>query len=277
MDNLKVMDMFGDVPITNEDLQLTGKESLNDLLDYMVLRICRGVASKKAFKGGWMLTKLLQTRSRRTKDIDLSVSSVEAYEEVKEVLREIAEDFKQAGIIDDYHIKENITATSSGGVDFYRDGRKILGADIGLHDITWGVKRYDFSLTTLDGFEIERMLADKIIAILSRKRFRRTKDLYDFCILVRAFDFDLRKIRSYIDLRGGAEWDNIPFNDVVLEQYRKAWEKLELVNAKTGRLMEKQDFSVVLELFYAIVLPLKSKFFICPIWDHCEEDLRDEK
>lgn len=121
------------------------------------------------------------------------------------------------------------------------------------------------------------MLADKIIAILSRKRFRRTKDLYDFYILVRSFDFDLRKLRSYIDLRGGAEWDNIPFNDIVLEQYRKAWEKLQLVSSETGDLMEKLNFEVYLQLFYAVVLPLKTNVFDYPIWNHSTCTLGHEK
>lgn len=262
------MNVFENITSVNDDLRLTGNESFNELLDYMVLKLCRGVASNKAFKGGWMLTKLLQSKSRMTKDIDLSVSSPEAYAEVKETLREIAEEFKQVGIVDDYRIKENVTPSSSGGIDLYKDGEKILGADIGLHEISWGVKRYNLSLISLDGFEVERMLADKIIVILSRKRFRRTKDLYDFCILVRAFDFDLRKLRSYVDLRGGAEWDNIPFNDAVLEQYRKAWDKLVLVNSVTGDLMEKLNFEIYLQLFYAVVLPLKVEAFDYPIWDH---------
>ncbi len=113
-----------------------------------------------------------------------------------------------------------------------------------------GVQRYDLSIASLDGFEIERMLADKIIAILSSKRFRRTKDLYDFYIIVWSFDFDLRKLCSYIDRRGGAAWDNIPFSDVVLEQYQQAWERLDLVGSQTGKALFKNEFSEVLETFY---------------------------
>ncbi len=267
----------GNVLGAARDLQLTGKESANELLDYMVLKICRGVAAKKAFKGGWMLTKLIQLRSRRTKDIDLSISSVEAYEEVKDVLREIAEEFRQAELIEEYQLKESVTPTSSGGIDFYKDKRRILGVDIGLHELTWGIKRYELNLVSLDGFEIERMLADKIIVILSKKRFRRTKDLYDFYILVQEFDLDLRKLRSYIDARGGAEWDNIPFADVVVEQYRRAWEKLDLISSQDGSLMKKEEFSEVLELFYNIVLPLKAKAFAYPCWDHRIGELCDEK
>lgn len=276
MPKLQMMDAFGDIASANASLQLKGTESSNELLDYVVLKICRGIASKKAFKGGWMPTKLIQMKSRVTKDTDLSISCEEAYEEVKVVLKEIAEEFMQAGIIDTYRIKETITATTSGGIDLYKNKRKILGADIGLHEIRWGVQRYDLSIASLDGFEIERMLADKIIAILSSKRFRRTKDLYDFYIIVWSFDFDLRKLCSYIDRRGGAEWDNIPFSDVVLEQYQQAWERLDLVGSQTGKALFKNEFSEVLETFYEIVLPLKAKSFVCPYWRHAEGELCDD-
>lgn len=274
---VKKMDLSDSSKEDKEDFILTGNESHNELLDYMVLKICRGVSAKKAFKGGWLLTKLIQLRSRRTRDIDLSVSSTEAYEEVKCALKGLAEKFRQADIIDDYRMKEAVTSTSSGGIEFYKDGRKFLGVDIGLHEITWGVKRYDLSLISLDGFEIERMLADKIIVILSKRKFRRTKDLYDFYIIVQTFDFDLRKLRSYIDLRGGAEWENIPFSDVVLEEYRKAWDKLELVSAENGQIMQKEEFSEVLELFYNIVLPLKAQAFEYPYWEHCIGELSNEE
>lgn len=277
METLKVLDMFGDVPITNDDLKLVGNETSNELLDHMVLRICRGVSAQKAFKGGWMLTKLLKTKSRMTRDIDLSVPRVEDYEEIKIALQEIAQEFLSADIIDNYRLKESITPTSSGGIDFYKDGQKVLGADIGLHEISWGVKRYDLELVSLDAFKVERMLADKIIAILSRKRFRRTKDLYDFCILVRSFDFDVRELAEYVELRGGAEWNNIPFNDTVLAQYRKAWDKLELINSETGDELFKEDFDSVIELFYSIVLPLKAKSFVYPYWNHLKEELQRER
>lgn len=84
------------------------------------------------------------------------------------------------GYVANYSIKEEIHERMSGGIDFYaEDGHKVLGVDVGLHDISYGIKHYNLEFTDVDAFTVERMLSDKLIAITTRKRFRRTKDLYD--------------------------------------------------------------------------------------------------
>lgn len=240
-----------------------------ELLDYMVLVLSRRLHVEKAFKGGYMLNQLLGSASRMTHDVDFSIHWKEDYEQVKQVLKEIAEQFADLGIICEYKLKESIEEGISGGIDFYgTDGRKVLGVDVGLHDIHWGIKQYTFAITCLDGFEIERMLADKLIAIMSRKRFRRTKDLYDFFILTSHFNFDYKKLQDYVERRGTAEWDNIPFSDVVLVEYKKAWDKL-FLQSPDGRVLPKPDFHTVLLQYYTIALPLKDGADFS-LWDHRE-------
>lgn len=39
----------------------------------------------------------------------------------------------------------------------------------------------------------------------------------------------MQKLSKYIEIRSGAEWDNIPFNDDIIVQYKRAWDKLELI------------------------------------------------
>lgn len=52
----------------------------------------------------------------------------------------------------------------SGGIDMYaEDGHKVLGVYAGLHNISYGVKHYDLVFTSIDGFTVERMLADKLL------------------------------------------------------------------------------------------------------------------
>lgn len=259
----------------NEDLPaLVGNESDNELLDYMVLAITRRLHTHKAFKGGYMLNQLLEGESRMTHDVDFPIANEDEYESVKGVLREIAEEFQKYKLIKEYKIKESIAPTSSGGIDFYdSDGKKFLGVDVGLHDISWGVKSYAFKMVTLDGFEIERMLSDKLIAIVSRKRFRRTKDLYDFFIITSSFDFDYKKLSVYIKNRGGAEWDNIPFNEDVIREYKKAWDKLSLIGSNTGQVLDKPVFEIALKQFYAVAIPLKSNTEFT-YWSHERRSLR---
>lgn len=227
-------------------------------LDYMVLVISREAGCNLAFKGGWMLNQLMQN-SRLTSDVDFSIEDKGVYEHIKNVLLRIAEGFKSDGIIADYRIRESISEHNSGGIDMYDSmGARILGVDVGCHNLGYGIREYNLNWATIDGFEIERMLADKLIAILSGKRYRRTKDLYDFYAMAGQFDFSARKLREYIDLRGGAEWDNIPFSDEVLREYEKAWSKLVLVSADNTGIIEKPDFMLAVSRFNVVALYVKN-------------------
>lgn len=256
------MDLFSNVNHTddNEDLPaINVNTSSDDLLDYMVIVITRRLQVTKAFKGGYLLNQLLHEHSRATHDVDFSIDDVQNYESVKEVLIDIGESFKKLGIITSFVVKENISPTSSGGIDFYEsDGRKILGVDVGLHPLVQGITSYDFKIATFNGFTVERMLSDKTIAILSRKRFRRTKDIYDFWVITNYFDVDLDTLSKMIIERGNAEWDNIPFNEDVIREYKRAWDKLQLVEYRTGAALFKPDFNEVIDRFYAVVTPVKA-------------------
>ena len=229
----------------------------NQLLDYIVLVFSGAFYSELAFKGGYMLNKLLLDQSRRTRDVDLSIRDKTSYEQVKRVLKSIAEQLTSQGIIDDYRIKEEITATKAGGIDLYRNGSKVLGVDVSLHDISYGVQQYALGFTDVMAFEVERMLADKIVAILSKKRFRRTKDLYDMYALAKTFAFDYNKLAKYIELRGNAEWDNIPFDETVLIEYERAWERLDLRSSVTGDSLAKPAFVEVIRVFNSIAVAIK--------------------
>ncbi len=257
------MDLFaGEVHNGDEDLDtlppLSSQASETEMLDYMVLVLSRFMSCDVAFKDGYMLNKLLQGYSRMTHDVDFSIAMEGEYGAVKAVLQKIALKFTEQGLISSFKIKEDIAEKMSGGIDMYaKDGHKVLGVDVGLHNISYGVKHYDLVFTSIDGFTVERMLADKLIAITTRKRFRRTKDLYDFYAITNFFDVDMQKLSKYIELRSGAEWDNIPFNDDIIVQYKRAWDKLELRNYNGNGILEKPEFMDALKRFYQFALPLK--------------------
>lgn len=239
-----------------------------EILDYMVLVISRVFVADAAFKGGYMLNKLLDN-SRMTFDVDFSIMQMGDYESVKTILAKIAEQFIASGLIATYKVKDTIAPTQSGGIDMYDPtGKKVLGVDVGLHNISYGIRHYNFGLGDINGFEIERMLSDKIIAILSRKRFRRTKDLYDLYAIVNAFCVDYEKLKRYIELRGGAEWNNFPFSEEVLVQYRKAWDKLELRPNKVSKQLDKPSFDEVLLQFTKFITPLKYPVDKVTQWDN---------
>lgn len=82
------MDLFGN-PDNGENADMpTWKESPGnmDLIDYMVIVLARHFAGTVAFKGGYMLNKLMKKESRFTRAVDFSVMRAGDYEEVKTVL-----------------------------------------------------------------------------------------------------------------------------------------------------------------------------------------------
>lgn len=273
------MDLFDDSTCKSHELPNVISEPTNqDLLDYMVLVLARYLGSSCAFKGGYMMNQLLREESRMTRDIDFSIMSQEVYLEIKTLLMQIAEKFKEMKLISEYRVKEEITVTSSGGIDMYDSmGAKVLGVDVGLHDILYGVQSYTISVGDVRAFKVERMLADKILTILSEKRFRRTKDLYDFYILVTRFDFSYEELVYCIEHRNGynaAVWDNIPFDELVLQKYLQAWNKLQLISSLTGVMLHKPEFYSVIALFTSLTLRLKMKQQ-AESWDHCTLVWRD--
>lgn len=239
-----------------------------EMLDYMVLIISEQLSCSQAFKGGYMLNQLLKGHSRTTHDIDFSIALKGDYDGVKRILQKIAEDFISKNLISSYKIKEDIAERCSGGIDMFDDsGRKVLGVDVGLHNISYGIKHYDLSFTGVEAFSIERMLADKLIAITTRKRFRRAKDLFDVYAITSFFDVDMQKLTEYVELRGGAEWEHIPFDDTVLEQYEHAWNKLDLRSYEDGIQIDKPEFLAAVNRYYALAIPVKNKEALTR-WDH---------
>ena len=258
------MDCFGSVhhQDDNSDVPLSqGPKTIEEMLDYMVLVIARCLPAAKAFKGGYMLSQIMAMESRMTHDVDFSIADKENYDQVKHILNQIGERFTEMGLVQRYMVKEDISPTRSGGMDMYDSaGVKILGVDVGLHSLSYGVTSYEFKIGTIEGFTIERMVADKLLAILSRKRFRRTKDLYDLYILTKYFDMDCQALTVCIENRSNydpAVWDNIPFREDAIVQYAHAWDRLQLRSFQTQADLIKPAFEEAIQVLYSVALPLK--------------------
>lgn len=234
------------------------------ILDCIAQEICNECKSYFAFKGGYELTKLLEN-PRATRDIDLSIQDEKDYEEFKVVLNNIGHKLVDLGVIKNYLVKDKISLTSSGGIECYsEEGNRLFGVDIGLHQLVSGIGKLDFKFGIVNAFVPERMLADKIRAILSEKRFRRTKDLYDCYVLVQNYDLDFLELKKLVNERIGQQvelWDNIPFSDTVLVKYSHAWDKLVLTSFfNPSQSLYKPGFQVVCSLFYKLVDPLKYNY-----------------
>lgn len=234
---------------------------INEYLDYMVLELVREFGNKLAFKGGYMLTKLMRNTARQTTDIDFSILSDDIYEQIKIKLWSICNHLQSTGVIDKYVIKDNIAHFMSGGADMYKNGRKVLGVDVGWHDISYGTVIRSIDVCDVNSFKVERMLADKITAILSRKRFRRPKDLYDLYCISECMEFDAKIVQEYILKRTdgkGADWQNYPFNEKVLIEYEKAYNSLQLESIYSNVILERPTFDTVIGRFDVIAVRVKT-------------------
>lgn len=232
-----------------EDCTLTDNSSVKEILEYIMLYMCKNLGVVvNAYKGGFMLTRLLPEYARLTHDIDFSISDKRQYEDVKTVLTNLGNILVAKGVFTSYELKEDIEERRSGGIKFVdKNGIKDFGVDVGLHDLSYGTHPWTFKGFDINIFDFERMLSDKISAIYSVKRFRRAKDLYDFYIITSNYDIDLSKLRMYIEQRGTIEWDRDPFREEVVTQYRIAYEKLKVRNIDGENMeLEKPQFSLCL-------------------------------
>ena len=233
-------------------------KEINSNMDYMVLTLLQTFGNNLAFKGGYMLTKLIPNHARQTQDIDFSIQSSELYQSLINTMTEIGNKFVRDGIIASFKIKQTIEPHCSGGMDMYdANGTKILGIDVGWHDITFGTTKTSIDIGEVRAFEVERMLADKIAATLSRKRFRRSKDIYDIFCITNCFDADLNKIRRCLDIRNSdvaVNWENFPFNETIINELEKAYDKLILESIYSDTVLEKPKYSNVLGRFNALCL-----------------------
>ena len=235
------------IKISSDSIDISKDSTRIELLDYIMIFLCERIDLKMSvFKGGYVLTKLIPDEARLTEDIDFSVSTEGQYKDIIPVLDELGKIFVDKGIITDYEIKPTIAPTSSGGIKMSPvDGTSQIKIDIGWHDLSWGVQKWGCFGFDNNRFEIERMLSDKISAIYSRKRFRRTKDLYDFYILTNNFDVKMSVLRKYVDMRGTIEWDRDPFREEVLSEYAKAYGVLK-VETRDGVGITKPAFDVII-------------------------------
>lgn len=247
---------------TNNNNNKINKQCKNErmqLLDELLLQLLDKVDELLVFKGGYMLSKMLSD-ARMTHDIDLSISDQEEYENMKPKLQNIGEYFVQKGFVDHYEILDIIPKKKSGGIKLKNEnGENVIGLDISIQDLSYGITKEDIHIALVDSYCIERMLSDKLYVILSNKRYRRTKDLYDLYIITEFIDINYDLLKDCIYQRGYSDYqfDNIPFSEEDMLKYIHSWESLEIHNPNTNEISDKPDLKLVLKRLYRFVAPFK--------------------
>ena len=236
-------DIFGELDLS-EHFDFSTDDSV---LDYIVFVITMRLGLENiAYKGGDILNKLIPN-TRKTYDVNFSIARKELYEDVKIILNELGKLFITKGIIDSYDVKENITDTTSGAIKFNKDGHSILGVDVGLHPLGYGITSLKLDYVNINRFTVERSLADKISVICSRKRFRRVKDLYDTYMFISLFSIDGTLLNECLSNRD-INYELKPTDTNVILQLRHAYDKLELNRGESKDEKEKPDYDTVYNL-----------------------------
>ena len=236
-------------------------KEINSNIDSMVLTLLRIFGNESAFNGGYMLKKLIPDCARQTQDIDFSAQSSELYQSLINTMIAVGTRFVKAGIISNFKIRQTIVPHYSGGMDMYNaSGAKILGIDVSWSDTLLGTTKTIIDIGEVSAFEVECMLADKIAALLSKKQFRCTKDIYDIFCITNCFDADLNKIRNYLVTRNvTVAWENFLFSETVINDLKNAYDRLILESIYSDTVLEKPEFSSVLGRFNAICLDVLDK------------------
>lgn len=259
-----------EVSSSAEGPTLNTNSSTEDILDFIMLNLCsRLEINKLAFKGGYILSKIVpKDEVRATRDIDFSIANKEYYEVVKKILTSIGDELISLGVCDSYEVKDDIHETMSGGINYYMsDGSRHMGVDVGLHDISFGIRKININCSDINAFAIERMLSDKISAMFSRKRFRRSKDLYDFYILTSNFNVNMHDLNEFILKRAPLDFGASPLREEVLVEYKKAYDKLKLNGDNDQKeLTEKPTFDLVISRLRLFIANLSSdKIWNCKL------------
>lgn len=229
-------------------------DSIIDVYFELFLEIAKEIHDDVFLKGNVLLNKILSDTARGTKDLDFSCVNEELYYNViVKHLSDFGDKAIETGLASSYEVRD-IQPRRSGGIDVKDEAGSIVYAvDVSLADsAVFGTVEYNFSGDCILGSSLNKILADKCLSTLSRKRFRRIKDFYDMYIILNSdLRYDTKEILALmIDKVGKEEVDrllsNYPFSQEIIREATKAWDKLKLIRASDNEPLYKPLFNDVL-------------------------------
>lgn len=186
----------------------------------LYLELVRIITGKLILKGNILLNQLIPDKARGTQDLDVSIFSEEVYMKlIKPELQKIGEEAVKKGIGVQYKLTD-IQPDKSGQFVLWKKGKMrgsleiVLDVDfslIGKEHIMFS--EYKINNEVIYGSSREKIVADKMSAIVTGKWKRRPKDLYDLYIIRQArWELDYKTIAELIIQQNGKEWTVDRFN-----------------------------------------------------------------
>ncbi len=249
---MKKMDLFG----TNKPSETGGPKHFTEreLLSRLACYLKESPyiqGDLLVFKGGLFLGEHTG-KPRYTQDVDVSIASADVYARMREVLKDFGEELIAEDIIHEYAVEEAVLPNRSGGAK-YRDmtGRVLLSIDVSLGGDELSCIVMDTSIAGRVHLEsIEQVLADKLTVLYSRKRFRRSKDLFDIWQILSCCQVNISHLRELLKVREllPLPLDKAPFNEEHYVQLEHAYNTLSIRDASTEELVEKPPFAEVVRV-----------------------------
>lgn len=259
-------DRLPSIELDTFGLDLTDKQQR---LTHLVLTAVNVLHDKVALKGGFLLSHILGNRGRMTRDVDLDVIDQKAYDYLIPTLRALGDYYINSGLATDYKIREDLSGDKSGGFIVYSGNTQFLKCDICSMNLSYGLTFTSIEGKDIQSFSPDRILADKILALLSVKRFRRAKDIYDVYCLTDLFKCNAQTINIYMrntvtETKG--LWDEFPYTVDILIRMEQAYNKLTLLNL-SGETIPKPNWQKVADRFTVFARKVKEPY--APfIWDN---------
>ena len=240
------------------------ENNINELYLQLFLEMSEILGDNVFLKGSVLLGNLLPGVARATKDLDCSVLNIELYNShIVPCLHAFAQKVMKPGW--DYRVSP-ITDVHSGGIKIYDSDSKIIySVDVSVSKTElMGVRFYNICSRDILGSSVEKILADKCIATLSRQRFRRIKDFYDLYIILRSrLVYRVEDVaRIMLATRPREEivalLDAVPFSEEITVQIEAAWSKLSLRSFSGEHIrLSKPEMLQVLSTVYQLYDKLK--------------------
>lgn len=230
------------------------------VLEHIARYLNNTMGGSLIFKGGLFLG-YYTAYPRRTQDVDVDIADATHYEPIKRLLKTIGEQLKSEGLVSRYEVDPDVVIGKSGGAKYYGlGGEKLASVDVNLSS-----EAVDFSIRETNEYgrirlsSLEQVIADKISAVYSPKRFRRTKDIYDLWCIWNNCIKNWNPQGTMLILQRSKDVEQLkqenPFSEESLAKLKHAYDRLS-ISTPEGNTMVKPEFGAVIEATSAIAARL---------------------
>lgn len=222
-----------------------------------------------SMRGNVLLGKLLPNDARSTLDLDVTcVNTTIYYEVIVPCFNDFFEQLRKYYPDLICEIRDS-DGTHPGGFKVKSsDGQVLYSVDIAVSILFYfHYIDYSFNGISILGSTIEKILADKCCATLSKEKFRHLKDFYDIYIILNSpLKYDLGIVAKLMEQKVGKDnltilFEDLSFSDEALDKFHKAWSTFKVFSCTTNKELVKPNTNKVISKVYSLYSKLLKVIF----------------